>query len=575
MASANGMQKILGDSRKEFRQFRTLVGMLLSDSLKLSFDTKAARKASLLRIISALVVFALLCALGVVLYSLASVFSIFSLLRFIPEAVPSFLANVVLVVALFNSIFGLVQMLYFSPDNRLMITYPCKGSTVFLARLFVFYLNEFGRLFLALTPILLSYLIFSSFPWYSYLYYLVTLLLVSGLIVLLAAFLSIPGYYVRLFLKRNSLVGFVVYTLLFALFIALIAWVIGLIPNKIDIFTNFGPYFSEIQSLMKLYRDNLPLFYGLTKAMIGSFDGFIVTPFSTTSGLYLLVILGFLLLLFVFARFVTNRLYLHLASSSFEYESVGSLTSRYMKKRPFWISQLDKEWTLLLKSPDTLASFLGAFVFLPIAMSLINKIFGAMDTTVLGNMYISAVNLALILLVSLSSNETIAHLYSEEGSAFNLNRSYPKGNSFILLSKLFLPALLGVISISLCSVYYGQINAFKLDSNGESWVKGNMVAALAIAASCFYLGHLLFAAGLDFCGVKSNFSGQAKATTNERDVVITAFVLSLSQGYLFYLFMKDGLESAYLKIMIVGLIYFALNVVLFIRKSKYLYGRGE
>lgn len=575
MAQVQGIKKIWGRSQSEFRQFRTLVGMLLSDSLKLSFDTKNNRKSSLLRLISSLIVFVLLCVLGVVLYNLASAFSIFSLLRFVPEAVPSFLATIVLLFALLNSVAGLVQTLYFSPDNRLMITYPCQGSTVFLARLFVFYINEFVRLFLALTPILLSYLIFSSFPWYSYFYYLFTLLLISALIVLFAAFLSIPGYYVHLFLKRNSLAGFIVYILLFVFFIVLITWVISLIPNKIDIFTNFGPYFSEIQLLMKLYRDNLWLPYLLTKTMIGSFDGFIVIPTSFSTSLCLLCIIGITALFLLFARFVTNSLYLRLASGSFEYESVGSLTSKWFKKRPFWLSQMDKEMTLLFKAPGTFSSFFGAFVFLPIAMALINKIFGGMDTTVLGNMYISAVNLALILLVALSTNETVAHLYSDEGSAFNLNRSYPRGNAFILLSKLLIPALLGVISIIICCIYYGQINSFKVDSNGDSWIKGGMVFNLSIGAIGFYLGHLLFAAGLDFCGVKSNFSGQAKAENNERDVVITAFILALSQAFLFFLFMKDGLESAYLKIMIIGLVYLVLNIVLFIRKSEYLYGRGE
>ena len=39
-----------------------------------------------------------------------------------------------------------------------------------------------------------------------------------------------------------------------------------------------------------------------------------------------------------------------------------------------------------------------------------------MDTNYRGNEYISAVNLLLVLLVALVSNETIAHLYSDEGA---------------------------------------------------------------------------------------------------------------------------------------------------------------
>jgi hypothetical protein len=302
MAAFSKAEKRLGQTRSELRQFFTLVKMLLSDTLKLSFDTKAGRKSSIIRIVSAVLVFAVLTALGVLFYRLSSLFGIFSLLSFIPEAVPSFLSLVILVFALLNSIASLVKTLYFSPDNRLMITYPCRGSAVFLARLFVFYINEVVRLMLSLTPILLSYLIFSHFPWYSYIWLLVSLLLVTAFIVLFSALLSIPGYYVRLFFKRNSLVAFGVYTLLFAAFIGLVGWAIFLIPNKIDIFTNFGPYFSAIQSAMKSYRDGAWLPYLLTKMMIGSFDGFTIVPFTSQSLLLFLIILGITLLLFVFAR---------------------------------------------------------------------------------------------------------------------------------------------------------------------------------------------------------------------------------------------------------------------------------
>ena len=68
---------------------------------------------------------------------------------------------------------------------------------------------------------------------------------------------------------------------------------------------------------------------------------------------------------------------------------------------------------------------------------------------------------------------------------------------------------------------------------------------------------------------------QTSATENQRNVLISAFALSLALAFLFFLFLKDGLESAYLKIMIVGLVYFALNILLFYRKAKYLYEKGE
>jgi len=569
--------KTQGVKHTEWRRFTTLVKMLLSDSLKISFDTKNSRKSAIIRIVTGVLLFAAITAFGVVLYRLAITLGIFSLLAFVPEVVPSALSIFIILLAVFNATNGLVKNLYFSNDNRLMITYPCRGSTIFLARLFVYYVNELVRMFIVLSPILLSYVIVSKFPWYSFVWLFIAILIVTAAVVLIGALFSIPWYYVRSFLKRNSLIALFVYAIVFAGFIWLVTWVISLIPDKIDIFTNFGPYFAKIQTLMKGYRHYCWYFLDVTKMMIGNFDGFSLHLLDGEASITLAIFLGIIALLMVFSFFVVNKLYLHLASESFEYDSVGSLTSRFVHARPFFLAQFDKERVLLEKSPDAISALFGVFVFLPIAMALINKVFGAMDTNYRGNEYISAVNLLLVLLVALVSNETIAHLYSDEGAAFALNRSFPKKPMNLLFAKLITPIVLGVVSLIITSCNYWSINQSKLNLQGEPWVSPRMAVYFAIAVCAFYIGHMLFAASSDFCNLNSTFAAQNGATKAQRNVVITAFIIAISQAYLFYLYMDkgDGMESAYLKIMIVGLVFLTLNVILFIRKTKYIFGRGE
>ena len=246
--------KTQGVKHTEWRRFTTLVKMLLSDSLKISFDTKNSRKSAIIRIVTGVLLFAAITAFGVVLYRLAITLGIFSLLAFVPEVVPSALSIFIILLAVFNATNGLVKNLYFSNDNRLMITYPCRGSTIFLARLFVYYVNELVRMFIVLSPILLSYVIVSKFPWYSFVWLFIAILIVTAAVVLIGALFSIPWYYVRSFLKRNSLIALFVYAIVFAGFIWLVTWVISLIPDKIDIFTNFGPYFAKIQTLMRTFE---------------------------------------------------------------------------------------------------------------------------------------------------------------------------------------------------------------------------------------------------------------------------------------------------------------------------------
>lgn len=575
MSESTSKNLKIEEKHSELRSFWTLVHMLLSDTLKLSFGSKKEIKNSILRIVSLLVAFAALTAMGYLLYKLAILFGIFSLLSFVPQAVPSMVASVILIVSFFNDIVGLVKTLYFSEDNKLMITYPCRGSTVFIARLFVFYIKEYVRSLVVMVPVYLSYLIISHFPWYTFVWMFVALALVTAALVLVAALFSVPGYYIRLFLKRNSLVALTVDVALFAAAIWLVTWVMALIPNKIDIFSNFGPYFNQIQRGLQGYRDYCWFLFALTKMQIGSFDGFSVNIFTLSNFYVLLVIMGIILVFLVLSLTLVNKLYIHLASGSFEFDSVPSPFSKRAKARPFFFSQFSKEFILLEKNPELLTSLFGTFVILPIVMTLLNKIFGAMDTNYRGNMMISAVNLLLILLIALNSNETIAHSYSDEGKAFFLNKVYPQNSIKIMISKLIIPLTLGIISLVITSIFYGSVNASKLTKDGQSWINSAMIVYFSIGLCSFYAGHMLFAASCDFCNIKSTFSAQTSETSSQRNVAITAFILSLVMALLFYLFMDQDLNSAYLKIMIVGLVYLLLNIVLFVRKTKYIYGEGE
>jgi hypothetical protein len=309
--------------------------------------------------------------------------------------------------------------------------------------------------------------------------------------------------------------------------------------------------------------------------LIGFTNGFSVPMLNLQSFWTLLVLLGIIVFGGILVFWLVSKLYLRLASESFEYTSNSAVLIRQTHQRSFFFAQLSKEMTLLIKDPGTFMSLFGVFVILPIFITILDKVFGAMNTTVIGNMYISVVNILILLLVSLNSNGNIAHIYSDEGKAFFINRSYPRSANVILLSKLVLPMLMGFISIIVSCIMYGQVTGLKLAPDGSAWVNGEIVAFLAVALCSFYAGHLLFAAGLDFTSIKSTFSAETLESSNERNIVLSAFVISLTQAVLFFLFLRDGVRSSYVKLMIIGLVFLALNIALFHKKSKYIYQKGE
>jgi len=563
------------EKKSELRRFWTLVKLLFSDTSKLSFKEKGEWKASIIKITSSLLIFAALTGLDYLLYFVAELFRVFSLLSLIPQMVPSFLVSVLLLLSLLNATIGLTKSLYYSPDNRMLITYPAKGLTVFLARLMVFFVSEYARAVMVIGPVLFSYMLISHFPFSLFLWLFVALFIVVLAEVFVAALLSVPGFFVSRFLRQNSLLELIVYVLLFAFFIGVVSWLMSLLPNKIDIFSNWGPYFARMQDFLKNYRDKAYPLYCLTLMMIGFTNGFSVPALDIQSLWAFLSLLGIILVAGTLVFWLVSKLYLRLASESFEYTSNGAVLIRQTNQRSFFFAQLTKEITLLIKDPGTFMSLFGVFVFLPIFITILDKVFGAMNTTVVGNMYISVVNILILLLVVLNSNGSIVHIYSDEGKAFFINRSYPRSASLILLSKLILPMAMGFASIIVSCIMYGQVTGMKLAPDGSEWVNSGAVAFLAIGLCSFYAGHMLFAAGLDFTSIKSTFSAETMESANERAIVLSAFVISFVQAIFFFLFLRDGVTSSYLKLMIIGLIFLALNIALFHQKCKFIYQKGE
>ena len=128
-------------------------------------------------------------------------------------------------------------------------------------------------------------------------------------------------------------------------------------------------------------------------------------------------------------------------------------TFKREKTRSPFAAQARKELLLYFKDSDMIA-YTGLFFYLPLLLALISKIFMAMDLNKRGLSYVQVAILLITLLITLSSNSNIAKIYSKEGGAFKLGRTYPVKNGLLITSKLFLPSLLGAVSIISLLFYF-------------------------------------------------------------------------------------------------------------------------
>ncbi|OPZ36053.1 MAG: hypothetical protein BWY98_00544 [Tenericutes bacterium ADurb.BinA155] len=554
----------------DWPRFFTMVKMLLRNTLNLDF--KSDFKRSLIKTILAVLGFAAVTTVSYFFFSLSSRFQIFSILSFVPESVPSLITMTVYFLGYIPALLSLLKLLYWNNDNKIMITFPCNANTVFVARMFVFFVSQFLKTLLIEIPFLFGYMIFSRFPWYYMLWMVVGWFLLVLFEVLFLSILSIPGYFVSHFLKRHNVLSVISASLFFIALVGFVAWIVSLLPNKLDLFSSWGPYFNRIQGALNFYTNKLVFFYDLTLMSMGENTGFGSVYFSGAAWFTLLGTIVAILVVFVLMLIFVNPLYFGLASSSNDFIAKGKAKAYRFPQHSYFTAQVQKEAILFFKNPDIFSGFFGTFVFMPIYITLIGKMFGAMATNVRGDMMVMAIICLLILMISLMSNLTIAGIYSAEGDAFSLSRSYPRSESFMLSSKLFAPAALGLISIIVSIILFSNVRT----------VEPFVSAFLALGIIGFYLGHLLYAASLDFTSHQDHFADRNFASDSEKRVMIFGVVVSLLAALFYYYFLQDftgwfGLSrqaTATLKFAIMAAIYLILNVVLYVKKIKLIYQQG-
>jgi len=555
----------------DWPRFFTLTAMMLKNTLNIDFQ--ANKKRSIIKAVSAIVGFAVLTVVSYFFFFIAAKLNIFSLLSFVPETVPSVIVMAVYFIGFVPALFSLIKNLYWSRDNKIMIALPCNANTVFWSRMFVFLLSQCLKTLLIEIPFLYGFMIFTKFPWYTFVWALFGWLLLVLMEVLILSLLSIPGYYIGLFLKRHNIISIVLSSTFFVGLVALVAFVISLLPDSVNLFSSWGPYFAKIQRFLLFYQTQLVVPYDLTLMTIGLQNGFGAVLFTLQFLVVFACVIGVIVLCFVGTLLLVNPLYFKLASSSNDFLAPVEKKQKRLKIHSGFVSQIKKEALLFFKDPNIFSGLFGAFIFMPIYISLLNKIFGAMATNIRGDMMVYAINVLLILLVSLSSNTIISRIYSEEGDAFNLTRSYPSNPRFMLSAKLFWPGLMGVISICLSVFFFASLKGVGMASG----------IFIALGICFFYIGHLLYSAGLDFTSKHDHFESADFTSEAEKRVMITGTLIAFLFGFLYYLFLSDfhlwgsltREETASLKLCLFGLGGLAANIVVFFKRIKYVYMEGR
>ena len=530
------------------RNLIVLVKMQLKEKLNLKKHKANKKKIFniLFPIVTTILKFAISVALCFVVIFVAMKLSIFQLNGTVPQSVISLIFLIMLIISIISCTFNLTNALYYSKDNLILLTLPCKPTQIYLSKLIIFFVFELKRNFGFLVPLFVAYYISHGYGIAFYFWLLISFILISIFTVSISALLSIPSMWIyNFFRQKKSLQIVSLLTLIGIVCFALIK-AIALIPANIDLLETWHKTFYDIQDFLASYTLNFRHFYNISKLVLGDIYYQVVSFKFSAMATRFGMVLFLTVVLLVLGIFIVGPMFYKMASKPFEFLKNEVKPKKNIKLNSkitsLWIETLST-----FKSIDKVFYQVGILISTPLLIFLLNKIFLAMNTRAVGDYMIISFNVLIILLVVLNSNCHISSIFSKDGRSSYLVKIQPV-KPYLLLASRLVPSVIVVI-LSLIST--------TVILNYTTSIMKSDIILLMLGILFIYLAHMFYSAELDIMNPQHEAYatiGSSDNNPNETKSTVSAFAISFIVAIVVLLLLIEGRGYVCTKVFFVSFI---------------------
>ena len=546
-----------------FHKYKAFTALQVKEVFAREKSTNNATREKVIGIVMPIVRFVVVFALTFALLFLNSIFGIIQPLSLYYFLV--FFTAVIFIMQLLASISSCTSSYYIAEDNKVLITFPSSGASLFLSKLTVEFIKELKSTLGIYIPVIFGLIVYSSilnklapFQFISLIWAVFPIILFCGVIVLLGSLLSVLYLqYLRL-VKTIPVIRLIVLGVLFAGVVYLSVLLINLIPANIELRLMWNTMRAGIDGFLKVftkYAVPIDFFCSTIVGFTGtSYKGYRLTGLSF--GRFFLI-LAIFIVLFVVVFIVIKKLFLHMMTKSVDYEKVNEHIHHQNKKHHQHTTFAFKELKIQFRTLEISGTYVVTYVLIPVLILLLCKIFDAINTNMKGNMLSIMFILLLICLPLLASNTPISSAYSREGHAGYIKKTKPIKPYTPMFSKLLFNLVLSVPSILASIIIVGRFGKIDVPS----------LIFLGISVLLLQYAHIFYASTLDFTKPKNEeyqTEGQSVKNPNENTATVVAFILSIVFALLVFFFFNEQVkfkEPTFIK----GAIrVFAVSVVIFV-----------
>jgi len=527
----------------------------------------------IIRIVSPIIKFVVVFALTFAMFVLNSAIGIIlsnSIYHFFV-----FFTAVMFIMQLISSTSSCTKSYYIAEDNKVLITFPSAGGSLFLSKLTIEYLKELKNTLGLYFPVSLALILYTAtsnkmcpFPIWSVLIFIILVFFFVLVIVLLASVLSVLYLqYLRL-VKTIPVIRLIVLAALFGLVVYLAVRVINMIPENLILQNTWNKIrFGIDDFIVKFTQIAVPFNYfcsiicGFTTANLGYKLSWVSLG---RFGILLLICIALFIIVFI----VIKKLFLHMMTKSVDYEKVNEKIKRRNTVHSKYFTFTLKELKISFRTLEISGVFIVTYVLVPVFSLLLCRIFDAINTSMKGDMLTIMFNVLLILLPLLASNAQISSAYSREGHAGYIKKTKPVKPYVPMISKLIFNLALSIPSIFAAVFIVGKFGKIDVGS----------VVILGVCILLVQYAHIFFSSTLDFTNPRNeNYQteGQGAKNPNENISTVVAFVMSAVFAFFVFFFFKEQVikESptyikAAIRMLIISIATFASCLTLYLLKLK-------
>jgi len=467
-----------------------------------------------------------------------------------------FFITVTQIVSIILNTNQLTRALYMNKDNQILFSFPVRYNEIFASKLIVFYWNEFVKNLYFMLPFLLAFGVFMGLNWEYFVIMPFVLVVLPLIPVLLGALLSLPYMYIRKWLQISPIAQFVFGMAVVGCVLYLIILFVQGLPVPLRLVAFYHSFINGVNDFMIAFNSYVIVYPNICNSLFAgkSFMDFFIM-FGTIIALALLVYL------------IIMPFYFRIVSDFVEHHLEKKHTTKNIERGTFQ-TLLIKEIKLILRTPGRLLSTILIIITFPFLMMLSNSIFNAINTSSLGNAMVLSFNLLIGLVLLASSNSIYATSISSEGEEFKVLKTAPSQTYKITWAKMSIALV--VTSTAIIFGFIAMLFVSGIDIT--NLILLFVMFLLLNAANLFqcFQTDILNPKLLDFA-----ITGNVDTNSNIDSSMLNGILIALAFTAFSLFFFVDSIVGGWVRVLLVGVIYFVIRLFLYLINLKVYFKRIE